>query len=63
MASDITRITSLVYSFVAVPQTAEGTELAARVINRIVDTGDCVLHAVAAVTGKACHCADCTTRR
>lgn len=52
-------ITRLVFGNLAVPATPEGQEMAARVINRILDTGDSVWHAVATLTGKRCHCFEC----
>lgn len=52
-------ITRLVFGNLAVPKTADGEEMAARVINRILNTGDSLWHAVATLTGKRCHCFEC----
>lgn len=57
----VKRATSLVYQYAGVRANMglDGQETAARIINRMLDTGECVWHATSVITSKKCMCADC----
>lgn len=52
---DLQRARSLVKQYTA----ARDPVVVEQVAQRMVDTGECVWHAFAQVTGKACWCAEC----
>jgi len=57
-------VEKLVRSYIAFkPSDARSLELLAAIVERIVETGECVWHATAQISGRPCSCQSCVGRR
>jgi len=57
-------VEKLVRSYIAFkPSDARSLELLAAIVERIVETGECVWHATAQIAGRPCSCQSCVGRR